>query len=69
MGFEYDPTGKRIILKALSQAVVKGRDLSAVLAFVPIVHVDQDIVQSILPAIPGERSALAKRFRGKSDEQ
>ena len=49
---------------ALSQAVTKGSDLSTVLAFMPIIHIDKDIVQGVSHAIPGKRSALAKRFGG-----
>jgi hypothetical protein len=58
-----------VLHPTLSQAVTKGSDLGAVLAFMSIVHVDQNIVQGILSAIPGKCSALAKRFGGKSDEQ
>src|SRR5260370_16715920 len=48
-------------LKAI-QAIPKGSDLSAVLALMPIVHVDKDIIQGILYAIPGKCSNLAEHF-------
>ena len=68
------PGGRTLILYASSslkaiQAISEGSDLSAVLAFVSVVHVDQHIIQGIVHAIPGERSALAKRFGGKRDDQ
>src|SRR3989442_4435583 len=59
----------RGLAPVLSQAVAKGSDLSTVLAFMPIVHVDKDIIQSILHAIPGECSSLTERFGGNVDEQ
>ena len=52
------------ILILLSQAVAKRRDLSTMLAFMPIVHVDKNVIQGILSAIPGKRSDLTKHFRG-----
>src|SRR5437588_11793637 len=46
------------------QVIPKGSDLSTVLAFVSVVHVDQDIIQGIPHSIPGQCSGLAEHFRG-----
>src|SRR5258706_9245756 len=45
------------------KAIPKGSDLSTVLAFVSVVHVDQDIIQGIIHSIPGQCSGVAERFR------
>src|SRR3989442_15346274 len=49
-------------LKAI-QAIPKGSDLTAMLALVPIVHVDKHIIQGIIHAIPGQSSYLEEHFR------
>jgi hypothetical protein len=46
----------------LSQAVAKSSNLSAVLAFMSIVHVNNDIVQGILHSVPGQCTRLAEHF-------
>src|ERR1700687_3372422 len=46
----------------LSQAVAKCRDLSTVLAFMSIVHINNDIIQRIIHSIPGKCSVLTKHF-------
>ena len=44
---------------------MKGSDLGAVLTFMPIVRVDEKIIQSIALPVPREGSILTERFRGK----
>ncbi len=51
------------------QVIPKGSDLSTVLAFMPIVHIDDHVIQGIVHAIPGECSRLAERFWGNLDDQ
>src|SRR5947208_9122326 len=48
---------------SLLQAVSKCSDLSAVLALMSVVHIDDDIVQGISYAIPGKCPSLAELFR------
>jgi hypothetical protein len=52
----------------LSHALAKYQNLSAVLAFVSIVHIDKEIIQGIFHAVPGKRAALTQRFRRTVDE-
>src|SRR5437764_845080 len=47
----------------LLQLVSKYSDLSAVLALMSVVHIDDDIVQGISHAIPGKCPSLAELFR------
>src|SRR5438270_13362153 len=51
------------------QAISKGCDLSTMLAFVSIVHIDKDIIQGILHSIPGKCSGLAQGFGGNGGDQ
>src|SRR5947208_4218435 len=44
---------------------MKGSDLGAVLTFMPIVRVNEKIIQSIDLPVPREGSILTERFRGE----
>ncbi len=46
-----------------------GGDLGTVLAFVPIIRVDEKIIQGVLSAIPGESADFAERFSWKLSHQ
>src|SRR6266446_6206987 len=60
------PLGINLALRlVLSRTIAKGRDLSAVLAFMPVVRVNEKIIQSIDRSIPWEGSSLTERFWGK----
>src|SRR5258708_25548812 len=48
---------------SLLKAIAKGSDLSAVLAFVSVVHVDKHVIQGIVHAIPGQGSGVAEHLR------
>ena len=43
--------------------VAERSDLSAVLTFVTVIGVNNEIIQGIVHSIPGKRSGLAQRFR------
>src|SRR5438046_1419890 len=49
----------------LSRMIAKGSDLSVVFAFMPVVRVNEKIIQSIDCFIPWEGSSLMERFLGK----
>src|SRR5260370_33084480 len=48
---------------SLLKAIPKGSDLSAVLAFVSVVHIDKHVIQGIVHAIPGQCSGVPEHFR------
>ena len=50
-----------------AELIAKRCNLGTVLAFMPVVHVHEQIIQSILQPVPGKRSGLTKRFGGNVD--
>ncbi len=53
----------------LAQAIPERGNLCTVLAFMPIVRVDDKIIQGMVYPIPGERSGSTQRFRGNLGHQ